>query len=264
MNISKEEAAACRESAKLYLANFNKGRKNAEKCMALLKKACMGKDPEAMFLMGKLMIEKYCKTDNEDAIEMGMKMLYYASSYGSLQANVMLNEICGKKYEAAFPQTENVESHPLTDFDGKPIKIHRTGFFTPIDAILEYVDGRNILTFKTNISFTNAEDSKDPEAFKAAVCSGIKAWEGDYVVFGGQKLTVKIDLTTDSKLFDTIDVYLMTAELMSAIKQIGQIITGLGNDTVENRIDFIAKEQASFTALGRKWTIHSQKSISIT
>ena len=140
MNISKEEAAACRESAKLYLANFKKDRKNAEKCMTLLKKACMGKDPEAMFLMGKLMIEKYCKADDEDAVQLGMKMLYQASCYGSMQANVLLNEICGKKYEKSFPPTDNIEPHPLTDFEGNPIKIHRTGFFKPIEAVLDHTN----------------------------------------------------------------------------------------------------------------------------
>ena len=79
------------------------------------------------------------------------QIMFEIANKGYMQARVFLNSYCLKKYEEQYKNCKPLNHGPLVDFEGNPIKISRKGFFTPVDAILEYKNGKNILTMTKKI-----------------------------------------------------------------------------------------------------------------
>lgn len=153
-------------------------------------------------------------------------------------------------------------SAPLRDFDGEIIKISRKGIFTPVDAVLEFKDGRNILTLSTNVVFPGGDDcGADMTKFRKAVFDGIRVWAGEYEVFGNQKVEVRVKLTGEKRIFDSIYVIPMTPELREVFIEINDIT----DDPDKNRAfhNFISQRR-SFSGLGvKRWSVSSRKIIVI-
>ena len=158
-------------------------------------------DPEAAAWIGVFLYRGVLGLPSGNAENAATEILMSAACRGSLTARVFLNKLCLNRYEGIMskqPEDRKPAGGPLVDFDGKRIVINKTGRRYPVDAVLEYRDGTNILTFSLNIFFLY-DELPDPSEFKKAVIRGIKEWEGIYKVFGGQTLQVAINVTAENK-----------------------------------------------------------------
>ncbi len=133
--------------------------------------------------------------------------LAYSARLGHGLARNCLDFICRNRYARYVDRmSASMAEHvgPLVDFDGKPIKIDFSGKRYPVGAKLEYIDGVNLLTLTVSMKLskwgTCLEYDEEgygfelPEIFYEAVIDGIGEWQGEYRVFGNQRLEIKIDL----------------------------------------------------------------------
>ena len=123
------------------------------------------------------MLRDVLKPATGDAEEQALSILCSATQKWNIQARALLNAYCLNRYSNDIPTSE-VRAKPLVDFDGKPIKIKRTGILTPIDAVLDYVDGVNTLNLSADIKFWCDGSLDDQEGFEKAVIEGIMLWQG--------------------------------------------------------------------------------------
>lgn len=223
-------------------------------------KAYEGGDPEATYIVGELMLRGALRPVVGDPEEHALSILCCAARKGNVQARALLNAHCIKRYEEEVHASE-AKSGPLVDFDGKPIKIKRTGVLTPIDAVLEYADGINTLTLSANITFWCDESLADPEGFERAVLEGIMQWQGQYTVFGNQILRVVVRLTNEDRLWDNVIVCPMTDEISAATLKFSNTV---GTQESKERVNAVITSKRSFAVQGfGKWTVRSRKLIYI-
>lgn len=220
-------------------------------------------DPEATYLLGILVYGGQINPVGRDTIQHGMELIQRAANMGCIAARTMLNSYYENKYRKSISEEQagkKVEG-PLTGVDGKIIKIDRTGIRTPVDAQLKYVEGKNILTLSFNLKFIVLDDEMpDSNAFAKAVCKGIKDWEGEYEVFGGQKLKVKIEFTFEDRMLDNVQVIPVTPSVKASIMGIYDKI-GIHN---ENGVRESFETNRSFATTGmKKWSVTSRKKIFI-
>lgn len=234
----------------------------------LLKAAEMG-DIEAKYLVGYSMINGYMSFETTDrSVEHGLMLLCEAANAGSAGARFYLNRHCEENY-SAYLEKEGLKNRPqpegpLVGFNGKKIKVNRVGLRTPVDATLEYTQEMNVLTLSANIVFMNSDDQNfdNVQKFYAAVARGFKEWEGEYEVFGGQKLKVVVDLSFDQlKLWDSVYVFPMTEAMQNdTAKVLDTFLEGKIKDTAFKKL----KSKRSRALIGVKdWSVTSRKMIMI-
>lgn len=218
-------------------------------------RAFRGGDREAAFIVGDLMLRGFLKPLERDPEEVALEILCNAAERGDAQARALLNAHCFKRYEKLV-QRRDPAPGPLTDFEGKPIRIKRKGVLTPVDAALEYVDGINRLTLSLNV-VTGGDGLADPEGFEKAVADGILSWQGEYRIFGGQRLQLAIRLTDDSRLFDSVYVIPVAGTLKRVFHDSVEKAAALRRD---ERMRDLARQERSFAIVGLpKWSVHSRK-----
>lgn len=258
------EAAALRERAKILIMKGKSSAKKMNEGLSLLKEALDGGDPEAAFIVGKLTLDGYLKPKNGNRQETAMKQLAYASEMGSLQASALLGELCRKRYEDDFQTVrDHLGAHPLVGFDGEEIKIDEGGNRVPIDAKLVFDGKKNELKFSLNLYFENMQIVKNPEQFRNAVIEGIKEWEGEYSVFGGQPLRVSIEVTTEERSNDSVRVYLFNEESMGILERLTKLFAINKKSNVFQNSERILRTRNSFATTGKKWRVRSKKTICI-
>jgi hypothetical protein len=174
-----------------------------------------------------------------------------------MQARVFLNTYCQAKYRVNHDQATE-RTGALVDFAGKPIKIKRRGLFTPVDAVLTYENGQNILTLQANVQFLYGAEIPNYTAFEQAVCRGIRAWEGEYTVFDGQKVQLRVELTRESKVFDNLVVVPMTANIADMCRNMGALFP---SENRQKMVTNIVEKKRSFATMGLKWRATSRKFI---
>lgn len=249
-----------RELGKAYFFDNNGDRVLKNKGIDLILEAYNEKDPEATYIVARLLLDGYLRTniDNNDN-KRALTLMCRSANSGFVQARAFLNAYCEDRYQKQISscETDGKQYDSLVDFDGKPIKIDRQGVLTPIDAVLEREDGRNILTLSTNIKFVYSDLIRTPILFENAVYDGLLAWQGDYVVFGGQQLTVRVKITNDDKLFDNLVVLTVSDDFGETIKSVSDFIGTNENKRLSDMID----DKRSFAVYGSKWTANSRKII---
>ena len=182
-----------------------------------------------------------------------------SANSGCIQARAFLNAYCEERYQEENDDLQVIESNDtLVDFYGKPIKINRQGVFTPVDAVLTNEDGLNVLTLSANIMFLYGEEITNPEKFEQSVYDGILAWQGEYEVFGGQKLKVRIRLTNDDNVFDNLLIMPITTEFGATIQSASNVI---GTKKSKLQVSDVMMNKRSFATSGLKWTVNSRKLI---
>lgn len=228
--------------------------------LRLLLEAHEEKDYEATYIISRLMLDGLIVDRSELQTEHALILMQSAANSGCVQARAYLNAYCTAHYKQQFNSQKfgNVSSGPLVDFDGNPIKIDRQGIFTPIDAVLEYKDGQNILTLSTNVAFVGCDEIEDFQRFGNAVIKGILAWEGDYDVFGGQKVSVRINLTNDDRTFDNLLVMAISGDMGKAIRSVSDRILPKDHKA---QVDSVIEYKRSFASVGLKWSANSRKFI---
>ncbi len=251
-----------REMGKSYFFSSTSSEEDKSYGLKLIFQAYSEKDPEAAYIVAKLVLDNVIKIRVDDPIEYALSLMCSAANSGCIQARAYLNSYCDDRYSDRYDDlySADIVSDRLSDFNGKPIRINRQGLFTPIDAILEYKDGCNILTLKTDLMFLYGDEITDPRRFEDAVIKGISAWQGEYDVFGGQKLSVRIELTKDQNSFDNIWITPLTTDMASRMQSIGNAIA-----TKDKRaqISDMVTNKRSFATTGLKWTASSRKIICI-
>ncbi len=252
-------AEVLREIGKNSFFNSNgDAQKRSEGVQALIKAQSLG-DPEATYIVARLLLDGVLKSSAKDQQGYALTLMCYSANSGCIQARAFLNAYCEERYEEEYDNISAVETNgALVDFSGKPIKINRKGIFTPIDAVLENECGSNILTLSANIKILYGEEIADPEKFEQSIYNGIFAWQGEYEVFGGQKLKVRINLTNDDNAFDNLFILTITDETSAMIKSMSNVI---GTKERKLLVSDIIKNKRSFATSGLKWTVNSRKII---
>lgn len=233
---------------------------NRRKGLELLIAAKNHNDPEAEYIIAKLILEGFLKTTNSDSVEHALALMCHSANNGYIQSRSYLNAYCSSRYVTEFGKTEdnNKKDGKLVDFKGKPIHINRQGILTPIDAVLEYKDGQNVLTLSTNVYFCYCEPISEYKLFEQAVLDGFCKWGGEYTVFGGQKLVVKIELTTEDRIFDSTVVVPTGKEIRSAINKASKVLT---SKEKKESFSSIVSDKRSFASTGIKWSASSRKMV---
>jgi len=249
-----------REQAKQLLSSANRTSEERREGLGLMNKACNAGDPEAMYFIGnQLLVGRLRLKNGDNSTEHAVALLCRAAKAGFLPARTQLLAF-RRKRRRQIPKQEH-PTGPLAGFDGKEIRINRTGLRTPVDAVLTCDEnGRNVLTLSLNLFFLEDEACiPDTEALHRAVVGGIMCWAGDYTVFGGQQLHVDIRITTEPRFFDNVMVAVMcgvVAEKME--KTFGMIPT----KNAKNTRDLLFRQNRALAATGRKkWTVRSRKII---
>ena len=200
------------------------------------------------------------KTDEEPE-EAALRMMYISAKKGWPQARTYLNKYCEEQYQKRFyGLSEGAADGRLVGFDGKPIKINRTGILTPVDAVLEYKDGKNTIKLSTNLRICFGDEISGFDSFEQAVIDGLKAWEGEYEVFGGQKVFVQVDVTREDRLFDNLWVFPVTDSVEESIRYGCSMIS---NEAKQEQIENLMDSKRSFASHGVRWSASSRKVIFI-
>ncbi len=151
---------------------------------------------------------------------------------------------------------------PLVGFDGKRIRINRKGIFTPVDVELEYTGKENILKISANILFLeDYSEDIDMDTLRSAVLEGMSAWAGEYEVFGNQKLQVKVELTADDRLLDSVYVIPLTEGMSDEIVAARKIFASAEES---KKFESFIRQKRSFAGLGiKRWSVNSLKVIAV-
>lgn len=256
--ISPETA---REMGKALFFNNENDPETRRKGLEFLIAAKSNNDPEAEFIVAKLILDGVLNTNSTDPVEHALSLMCHSANNGYIQARAYLNVYCSSRYVTEFGKSDdtNQKDGRLVDFNGKPIHINRQGILTPIDAVLEYKDGLNILTLSTNVYFYYCEYIAEYKMLEQAVLDGFRQWEGEYTVFGGQKLAVKIELTTEDRIFDSTVVVPVGDEFRSVFLKTSQF---LKSKEKKESFSGIASDKRSFATIGmNKWSVSSRKLI---
>ncbi len=252
---------ALRELGKAYFFHSEEDHAKRIEGLKMLVEAKRVGDLEATYIIAKLVLDNVIELSGVDSQKHGLSLMYYSANKGYIQARSYLNSYCIKKYEEKFKYGKYSDYNgPLVDFDGKPVKISRKGVFTPVDAELEYINGKNILTLSANIAIIGDEAVSDSFLFREAIIDGILKWQGEYEVFGGQKISVRLNLTEDYNLYDNVYVMPITPDYEESIQK---LYSKIGTKKMKEKISRILFSKRSFAALLGKWSTTSRKIIYI-
>lgn len=252
-----------REIGKAYYFSTDSDAEKKEYGFKLIFDAFMEREPEATFIIARMLLDGVIHIKSDDETEYALTLMSMAADNGCIQARAYLNRYCEDRYKKEYNAlVTDAPDGVLVDFAGKPIKINRRGVFTPVDATLDYQCGKNVLTLSANLMFLYDcnDEIADKDKFESAVYRGLHAWEGEYEVFGGQKLYVKVDLTNNPNLFDNIYILPVTSEISSNILNISNIISSSEH---KERLSDIMSSKRSFAISGFKWSVNSRKIIYI-
>lgn len=259
IKVGELSAEELRELGKIYFFNSDGDREKKSRGLNMILDASNMGDAEAGFLVARLLLDGMlsCR-DGSSAEERGLTLMCRSANQGCIQARGYLNSYCELRYRKKFGFLKKAPGNCLVDFDGKPIKIDRKGIFTPIDAILEHKDGTNVLTLKVNLMFLTTEELPNMDELAEAVRRGILAWQGDYEVFGGQPLTLTVELTEEERAFDNLMIMPFTSDVSSVFKAVGRLP---GSKKRSDIIDSLIDHRRSFASHGLRWTVNSRKII---
>lgn len=217
-------------------------------------------DDEAMYHLACIHLTGQAGDGSALTRARAMRDMERLSYRGNIQARAFLRYYCGKRYDRAMAQAgiRHTAEGPLVDYDGKPIRIKRRGLLTPVDAVLTYEGGKNVLTLSANVTFVYPEALPDAAVFERAVLTGMRDWAGEYEVFGGQRLTVRVELTAKPRLWDSV----MVLPVTGAIHQMaGRFLDALPDTGNKKRIGEMLRQRRSFAASLGRWTVHKRKVI---
>ena len=117
-----------------------------------------------------------------------------------------------------------------------------------------------MLTLSVNIHFVFLGDEEfDIDQYVEAVLQGIHDWEGEYEVFGGQKLHVCLDITTEDRIRDSVHV-IPVGEVLGA--SVINTAEKYGAGEKKEALKEMITHRRSFAGIGLgRWSVHSTKII---
>lgn len=250
---------AQREQAKRLMFSDGKTADETHVGLQLMLQACDAGDPEAMYIIGRMLLAGRLTTKTGNRTERAVNLLCGAAKRGNLPARTLLLRFRYAR-KMQIERNNRPSDGPLTGFDGKEIRIKRTGWLTPVDAVLAFDNGRNVLTLSLNLDFIEDPESlPDVEALHRAVIRGITSWAGEYVVFGGQRLRVEIRVTTETRLFDNVTVFVCNGTVAKQLEGVLKLVPF--RSAQENREVLFGDHRAMAGVGLRKWSVRSRKVI---
>ena len=248
-----------RERAKQLMFSEGKTVEEKHEGLQLMCQACDVGDPEALCIIGKMLLDGRLSPKTGGRTETAVNFLCRAARDGSLPARSILQRLRRSRYRQTR-RNDRPQDGPLTGFDGKPIRIKRTGVLTPVDAVLSRDNGQNVLTLSLNLDFMEDKESiPDVEKLHHAVIRGVMDWAGDYTVFGGQRLRVDIHVSSESRFFDNVVVVVCCGEMAGILDRTWQKIPfGHARENCQT----LFRENRAMAAVGMgKWSVRSRKII---
>ncbi len=257
-----KRADVLREIGKSYFFSDRASEEDKALGLKLILQAHEKKDPEASFIVARLLLDGVIRLSAGDSVERALAIMCACANRGCIQARAYLNAYCARRYAGRYGSlfAGRRTTEALLDFEGVPIRVNRRGILTPIDAVLTYEGDRHVLTLSTNLLFVNHEELPDAAAFEQAVIRGIMAWQGDYEVFGGQKLRVRIHLTQDMNWYDNLLIMPVTELVGSTLWAVSKTI---GTKKRKEQMADLLTNKRSFATLGLTWSSRSRKLICI-
>lgn len=256
------EVVKMREMGKNYFFNHKDDPEKREKGLRLLLDAVKENDPEACYLVARLLLDGVLSVPG-DTIERALSLMCCSANNGYVQARTFLNSYCKTRYQR-FRRLKSwlrPRHNVLLDFDGEPIRVSCRGLQTPVDVVLSFEHGQAVLTISVNVRFFGDEHLPQPHCFRAAVMEGIRAWQGEYTVFNGQPVTVRVHATETQSMQDCLPVLPVTDRMEVFMQNFGNVLFGEGmRDAVKQAV----ASKRSFTSSGnRGWTVTSRKVVCI-
>ena len=235
-----------------------------KRAAALFMKADDMGDGEGAFLVAMLMRDGYLKTTSKEGSQRTYlrRKLYTAFRRGYAYAASALEEICAEDYEKAISArpVDRSGSPVLLNNRGKPVVMARSGRLAPVTAALSREGDTNVLTLTARLNYFKISQENEPSWFRAAVEDGIKAWSGDYTVFGGQKLRVRVNTVEASGPANGIRILFIPDEISATVAQLYENLPVKGKLT--ERGVSITKGRRSFANVGIvPWRINAPKYI---
>ena len=224
-------------------------------------------EPEVKFISYCLVLKgmrQFVGTPDPDQEGAALYKIQILANSGYARARTFLDIYCEKRYQKyikSLPANDD-DCGPLVDFDGKPIKIDRSGASLPIKAVLEsgFWGSRLTLSPVVSFSYLNDDEIKSHKKFEKAVIDGILAWQGEYTVFGGQKLSVRVNITNDNtKLFNCVSVMPVTSGTKSVMRTGSKLAS---EENRENLYEDLANNRSMMSSF-TKWSVKSNKYIYI-
>ncbi len=216
-------------------------------------------DPASCYYFGRLLATQTvfdCSASPDESVKKGIYYLMLAALNGMADARNFLNDFCQKRYENSVC-FEDAPQAPLTDFDGRMITVNRCRRYYPVKAKLDFKNSKNILTLRVNLSFLETDEMENCIEIRNAVRNGIRAWAGEYRVFGGQLLEVKVQITSRQQIGGNVVIVPMTKTLSDQVEDVMDVIKTKRADKV--RQSFIKDRRSMMMQGFRKWTVHSPK-----
>lgn len=249
-----------RELGKAYYFNQQNDAEQRALGLRYLLDAVAARDPEAMFVVARLLLLGVIQCTQADSQEHALTLLCGSANNGYLPARTFLDSYCAQRYESYRSRHSGLRAKrgALVDFNGKPIRIRRRGWRTPVDAVLERHGDRWQLTLSVNVLFFGDDMLPNRRKFRDAVLSGLREWEGVYEVFNGQPLTVRVEAKETTGIIDSLVVFPLTDEVGEMVLD----VTGMLRDG-ERKTSLIrtVTSKRSFAVSGKRWTVHSRKFI---
>lgn len=255
---AKEERAALYEQGRALYFEKDASPEVRSKGLSLLLKAKDGGHPQASLLVARLYFEGEILADQEEGERMALLILSRMARSGSAEGRALLDAFCRIRYDRAFGRLKRRGDLPLSDFEGKEIVLDRLGKRYPVNAFLERKKGKNILHLQVFLRFCYTDELKDERAFKDAVYRGIRAWQGEYRVFGGQPLQVRVKLSEEGGRRARLRVTPLSGELYGSL---GAIVKKMPAGKKKRQLESILFHRRSFAGAGGFWSAGGSKMI---
>ena len=247
-----------REAGKHLIFDPSSDREKQNEGLKMIYEAFALGDSEAAFWFGRFILDGVIEVKGKNDVDNALSLIMSAADRGCIQARAYLNSYCNFRYDKKFK--EKAFSGPLVDFDRRRIKINKKGMFTPVDAVLKYENGKNILTLSVNLKFVYLDALPNAEQFEEAIVAGVSAWAGEYTVFGGQQLTVKVVVTRNEQALDNLVIYPFTNSVIAMFDEIkNTVLFKNGKNVFVEAVE----QRRSFATHLFGWTVHSVKNIYI-
>ena len=109
----------------------------------------------------------------------------------------------------------------IRNFNGKPIKLKKTGAIYPVDIELKETNGQDVLYISAKVKFLDLTvyEYENIDIWRRAVLDGFKEWNGEYRVFGNQPLKVEVDVQETDKITDCIFVTCIDEEMSEELQE---------------------------------------------
>ena len=246
-------------TAKTIYENSEATSEERTKAFEYLRWAAWKNDAEGSFHFGRNMLLGKIRIKEANSHERGMYYMERAARLGYPGAQKELDNFCNFRYRRLVGDKIPLQAPaPLRDFDNWKVKIKHTGKI-PVNAVLDFVGGMNTLWLTPNVNIMIDDDEvADWGKMEKAITDGMKAWEGVYTVFGGQKLAVVVDVNICNRFLGTINIMSARGDMA---RNVLKIMGNLGG-VVKQRGENAFTNYHTFSTVGMKaWSVKSNKSI---